>query len=77
MSDPVLPTIDKRICTSCGKCVDECPTSAVEMRGAYPEIVRPDDCVYCGTCEEICPVEAIYLVYEIVAPPPPQTRSQE
>ncbi|MFN2157063.1 MAG: 4Fe-4S binding protein [Anaerolineae bacterium] len=36
--------------------------------GAYPEIVRPDDCAYCGTCEETCPSGAIVLVYEIVAP---------
>ena len=77
MPDPVLPTIDLRICTRCGKCVQECPTAAVELRDGYPAIVRPEDCVYCGSCEEICPVEAIYLVYEIITPPSPEPRSQE
>ncbi|MBN1640478.1 MAG: 4Fe-4S binding protein [Anaerolineae bacterium] len=76
MSDPVLPTIDRQLCIGCGKCVEECPTAAVEMRGGYPEIVRPDDCAYCGACEEICPVEAIYLVYEIITPTSKSPRSQ-
>jgi NAD-dependent dihydropyrimidine dehydrogenase PreA subunit len=77
MSDPILPIIDEHLCTGCGKCVKECPTAAVEMRGSLPEIVRPEDCVYCGNCEEICPVEAIYLAYEIIAPPSQESRSQE
>jgi 2-oxoglutarate ferredoxin oxidoreductase subunit delta len=67
MTEWLLPTIDKNVCTGCGACVTYCPTSAVEMRGAYPEIVRPDDCAYCGECEETCPSDAIVLVYEIVA----------
>ncbi len=50
MSDLVLPTIDQQLCTSCGKCVAECPTSAVELPGAFPEIGRPEECVYCGNC---------------------------
>jgi formate hydrogenlyase subunit 6/NADH:ubiquinone oxidoreductase subunit I len=68
MTDWLLPTINRGVCTGCGDCVPSCPTSAVEMRGAYPEIVRPGDCAYCGTCEETCPAGAIVLVYEILAP---------
>jgi formate hydrogenlyase subunit 6/NADH:ubiquinone oxidoreductase subunit I len=31
MDDRVLPTIDLALCTSCGLCVERCPTQAVEM----------------------------------------------
>jgi len=44
-------------CTSCGACLEECPSNAiVEVDGKY-EIT--DDCEECGTCVEICFLEAI------------------
>ena len=75
--DKVLPTIDMERCTSCGLCIERCPTSAVEMIETRPVIVRPQDCAYCGICEEMCPEEAIALVYEIVLPPPPNRSEME
>jgi len=73
VSDRVLPEIDMRLCTGCGLCVERCPTHAVEMSGARPAIVRPEECAYCGLCEEMCPVGAIALAYEIVVDSSPES----
>ncbi|MDO8963068.1 MAG: 4Fe-4S binding protein [Coriobacteriia bacterium] len=54
------PVVDKDLCTACGICVDECPTSALDL-GDVAVLARPDDCTECGTCEEVCPNEAIAL----------------
>ena len=66
MDDRVLPTIDLALCTTCGLCIERCPTHAVDMLAGRPVIVRPDTCVYCGLCEEMCPAGAIALAYEII-----------
>jgi NAD-dependent dihydropyrimidine dehydrogenase PreA subunit len=66
VGDRVLPTINLDLCTTCGLCIERCPTQAVEMIDERPVIVRPEDCAYCGLCEEMCPAEAIALEYEIV-----------
>jgi 2-oxoglutarate ferredoxin oxidoreductase subunit delta len=71
MDDWLLPTIDLDRCDGCGRCVEYCPTKAVELTAkGRPLIVRPRDCAYCGMCEESCPEGCIALVYEIVTPCP-------
>lgn len=65
MPTQITPTIDRKLCTSCGKCISECPTQAVDMIDSFPVITRPMDCTYCGLCEEICPQNAISLYYSI------------
>lgn len=54
------PVVDPDLCTACGICVDECPTSALEL-GDIAVLARPDDCTECGTCADVCPNEAIEL----------------
>lgn len=54
------PVVDADNCTACGICVDECPTSALDLEDVAV-LARPDDCTECGTCEEVCPNEAIKL----------------
>ncbi len=67
MDDWPLPDIDLERCNGCGRCVEYCPTSSVELGpDETPLIVRPRDCAYCGLCEELCPEGAIALAYEIV-----------
>ena len=55
------PVINPDECTACEICVDECPTSALDMGDEIAVLSRPDDCDECGTCEEVCPSEAITL----------------
>ncbi len=62
----VVPTIDRERCDACGLCVEQCPTSAVEMGPHGPVIARPEDCTYCTDCEAVCPRDAIRCPYEVV-----------
>ena len=54
------PVVDPDQCTACGICVDECPSSALDLEDTAV-LGRPDDCTECGTCEDVCPNEAIQL----------------
>jgi ferredoxin len=62
----VLPRINGNICTGCGKCVDVCPTGALDLVEGRAAIVRLELCSYCGDCEELCPKEAIACPFEVV-----------
>ena len=45
-------------CTSCGTCVDACPSDAIS-EGDDKYVIDPEECVDCGTCVDECPAEAI------------------
>ena len=47
-------------CIGCGKCVRNCPVSAVEVRNNVARIDF-EKCVGCGKCATECPVNAIYF----------------
>ena len=53
--------VDKNRCTSCGVCIEQCPTGNItEGRARRPVWGR--DCLLCLTCELECPEEAITSV---------------
>jgi ferredoxin len=52
--------VDKKKCTGCESCVEECPSEAISMANEKA-VVDADVCVDCGACVDICPVEAISL----------------
>jgi len=54
------PHADDNLCTACETCVEQCPVSALSMKGDLPE-VDPDKCIICFCCQEICPEKAIAL----------------
>lgn len=54
------PQADPELCTGCETCVEQCPVSALSMKGDIPVVV-PEICITCFCCQEICPEKAIAL----------------
>ncbi len=54
------PKVDQSLCTGCGTCVDQCPVSALSLKGDFPE-VDAGTCITCFCCQELCPEKAIQL----------------
>mgnify|MGYP001546099761 CR=1 FL=1 len=57
----LYPEIDNNACTLCGKCVRECPVSALEITTDLVKF-NFDLCIGCGQCATGCPVSAIKMV---------------
>ncbi len=54
------PAIDPKICTKCGRCVENCPMGALSVNAGVPEFNYPE-CITCMCCSEMCPEKAIKL----------------
>jgi NAD-dependent dihydropyrimidine dehydrogenase PreA subunit len=59
----VIEFIVDDICNGCNKCVEVCPTDALDfaVAGGTPIIARQVDCTSCMNCELYCPTDAIYV----------------
>lgn len=66
--DP-LPSIDRKKCTGCHRCVDICPTQALAQAAGKAYLAHPERCTYCTVCEDVCPEDAIALPFLIVLAP--------
>lgn len=54
-----LPVIDNKPCMhGCNKCIEICPTGAVQLN---PVRIDLGSCVFCPMCEEICPEKIIHF----------------
>ena len=54
-------TVDRSTCTECGRCVDICPSSALELREDGVALAHSDLCSECGVCQDQCPEGSITL----------------
>lgn len=50
--------IDKKICTVCKICVNECPTGSIKENNGTLEI-KKRNCIQCGHCAAVCPEGAV------------------
>ena len=66
MANDPLPAIDRDRCTGCHRCVDVCPTGALDQVAAKAYLRYPDRCNYCTACEDVCPTDAISLPFVVV-----------
>ena len=53
-----MPWIDKKSCTNCGICVEECPVGAISMETEETEI-NMAECIRCGVCHDVCPQDSV------------------
>jgi NAD-dependent dihydropyrimidine dehydrogenase PreA subunit len=66
MTTNPLPIIDPELCDGCARCVEVCPTGALDLMMDKAALRYPDHCTYCTTCEEACPTNAIALPFMVV-----------
>jgi len=56
---PIVASVNPRLCSACGLCVEVCPYNAreIEPGGAYAEVIEVL-CQGCGACVVACPNKA-------------------
>ncbi|HEX16394.1 MAG: ferredoxin [Deltaproteobacteria bacterium] len=63
----MIPVVDRRICTGCGKCLQVCPPRALELREGKATIDE-EFCEECGICAAHCPEGAIAIPWPDFVP---------
>ena len=65
------PQQEYELCTSCGTCIERCPTKALAMGDEDRPELNLDRCIGCGVCATGCPSDAVSLVERAGILPPP------
>jgi len=52
--------IDKSSCNGCGRCLQVCPTGAIELDSNGKAVIDQTLCNQDGKCVRVCPQNAIY-----------------
>ncbi|MFC1510816.1 DUF362 domain-containing protein [Candidatus Margulisiibacteriota bacterium] len=59
MHADIKPRVDKDACTACGKCLDNCPESAIDWDPHGRAEIDLVKCIGCGQCIVTCAFDAI------------------
>jgi NADH:ubiquinone oxidoreductase subunit F (NADH-binding)/ferredoxin len=54
-------TIDAEKCTGCGRCLRDCPQTAISGEKKKPHAIDQEKCIRCGLCRDNCKFEAIVI----------------
>lgn len=72
---PAVVKVDLDNCNGCGRCVDDCPFSAVDMaprsdglKYATEAVVNADLCLSCGICVGACPTATPFRTRSALSP---------
>lgn len=57
MHSDIVPQVKKSKCTACGRCVAECPSEAIRIKGHA--VIDQTKCIGCGSCIVVCPEHAV------------------
>lgn len=57
----MIIAIDEELCTGCGRCINSCPTSALEMKDEKAHLRDERLCDGFGSCIAVCPFNALYI----------------
>jgi len=65
----VPPVIDKKLCSKCGVCIENCPLDVLHQSKVddYPEVRYPEECWHCNACKLDCPSGGIQLRFPLPA----------
>jgi heterodisulfide reductase subunit A len=65
--EPVISTVDQKICRGCGDCEAVCDYTAIMVKeqpdGSRVAVVDIAVCKGCGTCVSVCPTGAARLTF--------------
>jgi ferredoxin len=57
----MIIAIDQEACIGCGRCVNSCPTSALELKDGKVRLKDERLCDGFGSCIAVCPSNALYI----------------
>jgi ferredoxin len=59
LADVVTLAVNAEACTGCGRCIEVCPRSVLEIRDRRVLVIDRDACMECGACARNCAFGAI------------------
>ena len=59
-----MPVISPELCTQCLKCVNDCPSEAIEIKSWNIDA----SCIHCGHCVAVCPEKAVQPDFGSIVP---------
>jgi Pyruvate/2-oxoacid:ferredoxin oxidoreductase delta subunit len=71
LSSGFMPERNAEICTSCGTCIERCPTDALAPDENKMPALDSDRCIGCSVCATGCPSMAIVMIDRPGIPAPP------